>query len=80
MFRGKKPNMGDDNKKNRLKDFALLSSAGIMFPLSIAAGYYIGNWLDKKLSTEPIFLIVFLLFGIAAGFINFFRVLKQIER
>jgi ATP synthase protein I len=79
MFLKEKLDMAAEKKKNRMRDFALLSSAGLMFPLSIAIGYYVGQWLDKKLSTQPIFLIIFLLFGIAAGFINFFKVLKQIE-
>lgn len=71
--------MFSNKDRKKYKDFFLLSSAGIMFPLSITAGYYIGKWLDLKFSTKPLFLIIFLLFGIAAGFINFFKVLKQIE-
>ena len=72
--------MTANEDKKRFKDFFLLSSAGIMLPLSIVVGYYIGKWLDAKFTTEPIFLIIFLLLGIAAGFINFFKVLKQIEK
>jgi len=58
---------------------ALLSSAGLMFPLCTALGYGWGYLMDKWLGTKPIFSIIFLLFGIAAGFINFFRIIAKIE-
>ena len=42
-------------------------------------GYALDNWLMPKLgvNTTPLFLIVFLLLGIAAGFINVFRAARE---
>jgi ATP synthase protein I len=42
-------------------------------------GYALDNWLMPKLGvhTTPLFLIVFLLLGIAAGFINVFRAARE---
>lgn len=36
--------------------------------LSVLIGWGIGRWLDKKFHTDPWLMIVFLLFGVAAGF------------
>jgi ATP synthase protein I len=38
-----------------------------------AIGLAVGYQLDKWLKTSPWLMILFLLFGIAAGFINLFR-------
>ena len=42
-------------------------------------GYALDNWLMPKLGikTAPLFLIVFLLLGIAAGFLNVFRAARE---
>lgn len=36
----------------------------------------IGYFLDKWLGTRPLFLLLFFLFGAAAGFLNLYRVLR----
>jgi len=69
----------DDKKKGKLenfKDLYLVSSIGIQLVVSIFIGLAFGIYLDSKIGTSPTFTIIFLLFGIAAGFINLFRVLK----
>ncbi|RLA79685.1 MAG: hypothetical protein DRG36_04460 [Deltaproteobacteria bacterium] len=48
--------------------------------LAVAVGVGIGYYLDRWLGTEPWFLIVFLFFGIAAGFRNLFRALRRMEK
>lgn len=42
-------------------------------------GWALDNWLMPKLgvNTSPLFLIVFLLLGIAAGFLNVFRAARE---
>ena len=48
-------------------------------PVSIVIGYAIGYFLDRWLDTS--FLkIVFLLFGIAAGFVTFYRTIVDVEK
>ena len=51
-----------------------------MFPVSIALGAWFGYFLDGKLSTFPWLTIVFLLFGIAAGFTNLIRIVKKFDQ
>ena len=71
-------NSGKDDKRRTFQQLNLLS-AGLMFPVSIVIGYGMGYYLDKWLGTS--FLkIVFLLFGIAAGFVGFFRTISQLGK
>ncbi len=44
----------------------------------IAVGGFIGWLLDGWLETKPLFLIIFLLFGIATGFYNVYRTTQGI--
>jgi F0F1-type ATP synthase assembly protein I len=54
-----------------------VSIVGIQFPISIAIGFFFGRWLDRHLGTDPWLMLVFSLFGIAAGFLNLFRIVAK---
>lgn len=47
---------------------AQLASVGLEMGLAVLIGWGIGSWLDRKLGTAPWLMILFLLFGSAAGF------------
>lgn len=51
-----------------------LSIVGIQFPIAIVIGFLWGKWLDRHLGTWPYLTGLFSLFGIAAGFLNLFRI------
>lgn len=59
--------------KQKLGDY---SSVGLMFPASIAVGLAFGYFLDKQFETEPVFLIIFTLYGVAAGFWNLIKITR----
>jgi len=44
------------------------ASVGLEMGVAVAIGWGIGTWLDSKLGTKPWLMLVFLLFGVAAGF------------
>jgi len=73
MGRGKK-------QLRRARLWLDVSIVGIQFPVAIGLGYFFGRWLDGLLNTKPWMTITFALFGIAAGFINLFRITAQAER
>ena len=60
-----------------LKDLAYYSSLGLQVAFSIFIGLFFGVWLDKTWGTEPVLTLVFLGFGIAAGFKNIYLALKK---
>lgn len=64
----------------KYQNLADLLSIGIMFPACIGIGYGIGYLLDNLAGTRMVFKVVFLLFGIAAGFINLFRTVNKFDQ
>lgn len=72
---------GKDEKKQFYRDLAFISSAGLSFGFSIAIGLFIGLWLDKSVfGTSPLCTLVFLGFGIAAGYRNLWLIYKRAKR
>ena len=63
----------------KYKQLGDLLTVGIMFPACIGIGYGIGYWVDRWVGTRSVFKILFLLFGIAAGFVNLFRIVHKIS-
>lgn len=60
----------------RVRDYDSLT-VGIMFPVSIGVGLGIGFLLDRWLHTSPWMMVVFLFYGIAAGFYNLYKVYRK---
>jgi hypothetical protein len=62
-----------------LNSGARASAAGILFPLSIVAGYLLGKWVGAALDfgTWPAFVGAAL--GAAGGFWNLYRLLRGLQ-
>jgi ATP synthase protein I len=71
--------LGEDKVK-LFRQFASYSTLGLEMGLSVAVGAVIGYYIDKWLKTEPWFLIVFLLFGVVAGFRSLYQALKRLQK
>ncbi|HUQ94927.1 MAG TPA: AtpZ/AtpI family protein [Bryobacteraceae bacterium] len=63
-------------KPNLARQIARYSELGMLLPASTIVGYIIGYVLDKWLATTYLYL-VFLLLGIAAGFVQLIRELNK---
>jgi ATP synthase protein I len=59
------------------KELAYYSSLGLQVAFSIFIGLFFGLWIDGKWGTGPVFTMVFLGFGIAAGFKNIWLAMKK---
>lgn len=59
-----------EQKRRLYRSLGFLSSLGISMVAATLLGLAIGYYLDQWLETRPIFTIIMLLFGIAAGFRN----------
>ena len=73
------------NKQNKEKkgsgtisDYMWLASIGIHLVISSAVGLFAGFWLDKWLNTKPIFMFVFFVIGLVAGFRQIYKEIKKI--
>lgn len=53
--------------------FSAAYKMGVELVAGVVVGVFIGTWLDKYFQTGPVFLLVFLVLGFAAGLLNVFR-------
>jgi ATP synthase protein I len=73
MFFGKK-------KNDFWELLSMASVMGIHLVSGVIVGLVMGYYLDRWLGTKPWLLIVFLVFGIIAGYRNMFREMERIQR
>ena len=67
----------DKNERGFFKGLAMLASMGIAMVVSTFIGLIIGIYLDKYFDTKPWLTIIFLIFGIAAGFRNIYELTRK---
>ena len=75
--------MADDGphvKYELLRQFGVLGSVGLHLVLGTFVGLAIGYFLDRAFNTKPWLTLLFLAFGVAAGFINLFRVMRRHQK
>ncbi|OQY59012.1 MAG: F0F1 ATP synthase subunit [Desulfobacteraceae bacterium 4572_88] len=70
----------DREKIRHVKDLTYYSSLGFQVSLSIVIGLATGVWLDRKFETNPWLTLIFLGFGIAAGFRNIGLAIKKTRK
>ena len=56
------------------------SSVGLELGLSVAIGLFVGYYMDQWLGTQPWMLLLWLVFGLAAGFRGVFRAINRADR
>ena len=65
--------------KLEIRQLGLLGTIPILLAVGPVVGYLIGDWLDKKLGTEPYLLVIFLIFGFIASGREIYGVIKRAE-
>jgi hypothetical protein len=58
---------------------ARASAAGVIFPLSIVAGYLLGKWLGRAFGVETWPAFAGAALGVGTGFWNLYRLLRGLE-
>jgi ATP synthase protein I len=69
----------ENNKENQSSAIGQAMQMGVEFLAGVGVGCVLGYFLDRWLDTSPIFLMVGLALGSAAGYRNLVRSLKQSE-
>lgn len=67
---------GEDKSSGKLEAYKriyLLGTVGVQLVVSVLVGLGIGLALDRWLGTKPWLMVLFILFGVAAGFLNIYR-------
>lgn len=52
---------------------SLISQLGIMMVVSIFGCFFIGKFIDDKLNTDPIFMLIFLVLGVGGAFMSVYK-------
>jgi ATP synthase protein I len=63
--------------KSIIKAFARAGTIGFHMVISTFVGLAIGYWIDRFFNTSPWFTIIFLVLGIAAGYMELARLAKK---
>ncbi|NJC89043.1 MAG: AtpZ/AtpI family protein [Desulfuromonas sp.] len=69
-----------DDKRQLFRSLGFLSGVGISMVAASFIGLFIGIYLDKWLDTKPWMTLIWLGFGIAAGFRNIFILTRRALR
>lgn len=56
------------------------SSVGLELGIAVIVGLLGGMWLDKQFGTTPWLMLLFLVFGLVAGFRNVLRAVDRAEK
>ena len=56
------------------KEIGQYLNLGFQLAVAVGMGIAVGYWLDKKLGTTPLFLLLRLCVGAIAGFLNIYRI------
>lgn len=71
------PFLKKENEAYRI--IGVVGSFGFTTAGAVAGGYFLGSYLDKKLNTYPWLMLLFMMLGIVASFIEFFKVTKKLS-
>lgn len=67
----------ESSDKRPYRDLYMLTTVGVQLVVSILIGLGIGLWLDGLMGTAPWMMILFIVFGLVAGFRNIYRQATQ---
>lgn len=73
-------NDGPSSKYEILRQFGVLGSVGLHLVLGTFTGLAIGYFLDRAFGSKPWLTLLFLGFGVAAGFTNLFRIMRRQQK
>jgi ATP synthase protein I len=73
----KKPGSDEDEKYSTLRRASLLTAIPLVLAIAPVIGFFIGDFLDKKLGTGPYLMIVFVVLGFIAGAREVYKLVKK---
>lgn len=65
--------MNRKNNKNMLQNLSLITQVGLSIITPIIVGVYLGGFIDRKVGTDMVFTLIFIILGAGAGFLNLFK-------
>ena len=74
----KRKDKGIDPKERAI--WGDLMALGMVFPIAIALGFFLGSWVGRKLGFPRTGMLIGLLWGISAGFWELYKVTIRVNR
>lgn len=76
----RKQKMETKNPQNKfVSAYQVGSRVAVELVSGVLVGAAVGYFLDKMFNTQPIMLVIFLIFGGAAGFLNVYRFVHKLN-
>jgi len=69
-----------DPARNEELNVSSFAGAGLQFAISIVLFLLLGQWLDQKFDTSPVFLLLGVFVGGAAAFYSMYRRLSKAQK
>ena len=69
-----------EDRQKAFRQVALATTIPLIMLAAPAVGYFIGIYLDRLLGLSGVMTIIFLLLGIAAGGVETYRLIKEINK
>jgi len=63
-----------------IQALAVASQFGITLAISVVLGFFVGQWLDDRLKTSPLFILIGVLLGLVGAAINTVRLYRALLR
>ena len=67
------------DKYKRAKQLGLLSVIPALLAVAPLVGFFMGTWIDRWFGTEPVFKLIFLALGFAAGMRETITLIKRAQ-
>ena len=69
--------MTRNDKQRLITQIGVFMTMPFVMAIPPIVGWFLGTWLDKKLSTEPYLMYLFLALGFLAGVREVYRIIKR---
>jgi F0F1-type ATP synthase assembly protein I len=76
--------MDDDKKLGKYtkyyRDVAPYLGSGLQLSVTVGVFFFIGRWIDSKMDSDPLWMLIFAFLGIALGMYNFIRLVINADK
>ena len=73
----KRSKSDEDEKYSRIRRASLLTAIPLVLAIAPVIGFFMGDFLDDRLGTEPYLMIVFVVLGFIAGAREVHKLVKK---
>lgn len=69
-----------DETKKFVRQLGIASTLGLQVAMSVFVGLAVGVYLDSKFKTFPWLALTFMIIGVVAGYLNYYRFVRKQQK